>query len=236
MYARQVAGQTLTFGVSGKLIMNALVMYDRQTDSLWSQFLGVSVRGPLEGASLEPLSSSLVTWEAWRTLHPDTVVLDQGRRRGDPYDSYYSGDSTGVVGTSAQDERLGRKEFVLGLQLAGGKKAYPYRTLTERPVVNDTVGGRAVVITFDAASGASSAFDRTHRGRALTFEAIPPASAEETPVMVDRETGSVWSRLSGVALSGELVGEQLAALPSFQVFWFAWVDFHPDSEFYEPGG
>ena len=40
MYAREIEGRELTFGVSGKLIMNALVLYDRQTDSLWSQFLG----------------------------------------------------------------------------------------------------------------------------------------------------------------------------------------------------
>ena len=43
MYARDIAGQELNFGVSGKLIMNALVMFDRQTETLWSQFLGEAV-------------------------------------------------------------------------------------------------------------------------------------------------------------------------------------------------
>lgn len=62
MYAREVEGRTLTFGVSGKLILNALVMYDRQTDSLWSQFLGVAVQGPLAGTKLEVLPSVLTDW------------------------------------------------------------------------------------------------------------------------------------------------------------------------------
>ena len=52
MYGREIDEQLLNFGVSGKLIMNAMVMYDRETDSLWSQFLGKAVDGSMKGRTL----------------------------------------------------------------------------------------------------------------------------------------------------------------------------------------
>ena len=69
VFARDVSNQELTFGVSGKLIMNALVMYDHQTDSLWSQFLGEAVTGPLAGTKLTLLPAQQTTWSAWKAQH-----------------------------------------------------------------------------------------------------------------------------------------------------------------------
>ena len=68
----------LTFGVSGKLIMNALVMYDRQTETLWSQFLGQAVEGELAGETLGIVASQLVVWSTWEKEHTDALVLDTG--------------------------------------------------------------------------------------------------------------------------------------------------------------
>ena len=231
MYGRQIQDRTLTFGVSGALIMNALVMYDRETDTLWSQFLGVGVQGELVDTPLEYLGSSLTTWSAWRQAHPDTLVLDQGRRRSDPYDGYYSGNSAGVRGQTNEDARLATKEFVLGLQLPNGAtKAYPFRALSRTPIVNDEVGGTAVVVTFDSGNGSTAAFSRLAGDRLLTF--APAEGGRST--MTDAETGSTWSRLTGTALEGPLAGAVLEPVPSFAVFWFAWSDFHPASAFYEP--
>ena len=235
MYARDIGDEVLTFGVSGKLIMNALVMYDRQTDSLWSQFLGVGVRGKFEGTPLEPLGSSLTTWREWRDRHPDTLVLDQGRRRSDPYGGYYADGSAGVLGESVRDERLGCKEFVAGVQWDGGAKAYPFRHLNGGPIVNDSFQGTDLLIVFSADDATVAIYDRRVGGRTLTFErAIGADAGGVTMPLRDRETGSVWSGRSGEAVSGELAGEQLTLLPSLQVFWFAWSDFYPETEFYEP--
>ena len=235
MYARDIGDEVLTFGVSGKLIMNALVMYDRQTDSPWSQFLGVGVRGKFEGTPLEPLGSSLTTWREWRDRHPDTLVLDQGRRRSDPYGGYYADGSAGVLGESVRDERLGRKEFVAGAQWDGGAKAYPFRHLNGGPIVNDSFQGTDLLIVFSADDATVAIYDRRVGGRTLTFErAIGADAGGVTMPLRDRETDSVWSGRSGEAVSGELAGEQLTLLPSLQVFWFAWSDFYPETEFYEP--
>ena len=99
MYSRVIEGEEYTFGVSGKLIMNVLVMYDHQTRTLWSQFLGRGVEGELSGVELEVLPVTQTTWDSWKTLHPDTKVLDKrGRYRTDRYQGYYSSGRTGVIG------------------------------------------------------------------------------------------------------------------------------------------
>ena len=116
MYAREIEGRVLSFGVSGKLIRNSLVMYARETDSLWSQFVGAAVVGELTGTRLQPLASTFTDWSTWRDLHPDTLLLEQGRFRPiDPYGSDYAGPQAGVVGEENDDDRLSGKSEVLEL-------------------------------------------------------------------------------------------------------------------------
>ena len=75
MYGREINGELLTFGVSGKLIMNALVMYDHQTDTLWSQFLRRGVKGKLAGTELEVIPVTQTTWAAWLELQDRKSVV-----------------------------------------------------------------------------------------------------------------------------------------------------------------
>lgn len=107
MYGREIDGQVHSFGVSGKLIMNALVMYDHQTRTLWSQFLRKGVKGPLAGLELPVFQVTQTTRDLWRNVHPGTLVLDkQGRYQRDSYSSYYQNGSTGVLGETVRDSRL----------------------------------------------------------------------------------------------------------------------------------
>lgn len=231
MYDREINGKAFTFGVSGKLIRNVLVMYDRQTESLWSQLLGEAVQGELIGTKLDFVPSVMMTWAEWKERYPETQALDKGGRRGgrDSYASYYASSSPGVIGETRQDDRLYTKEFVVGVELAEAVKAYPFSALdTAGGVINDTVNGRALVIAFDPQSTASAVYDRTAAGQTLTFEATG------TPLILqDAETGSTWDALSGSATGGPLAGEQLQRLKSTRSFWFGWKDIHPNTLLYE---
>ena len=231
VYARQVAGQELTFGVSGKLIMNAVVMFDHQTDTLWSQFLSLGVDGPLAGTRLELLPALQTDWKTWLELHPDTLMLDVGRPPGtDSYAGYYRGSRAGILGEKHRDDRLDRKELVLALEVDEKVRAYAFSRLREQPVVNDTLSGRHILITFDAPSNTAVAFDRSVDGRTLTFDLQP--DEDGTFTLRDRETGTEWAPLTGEALSGKLAGAKLQQLPANYTFWFAWTDFYPDTELY----
>jgi len=218
-FAREIQGQVLTFGVFGKLIMNAVVMYDHQTDTLWSQFLATAVDGPFAGTKMELLSSQLTTWGAWLELHPDTKLLDRSIGRGagrDPYTPYYNSNSAGVLGESVGDSRLARKDLIIGLDHGQQRIAYGLTNLKEELAVNDLYDQAPVVITHDPFGEAAAAFSRTLDGRTLTFETV------DRVTMRDVETGSTWSSLRGDALSGEFAGAQLDQLPSFVAFWFLW--------------
>ena len=218
--------------MSGKLIMNALVMYDHQSDTLWSQFLSRGVKGPLANRALEIVPAVQTTWEQWLNLHPDTLVLDKrGSYGSDTYEGYYRGGSAGIIGESNKDRRLPKKELVMGMVVSGFAKAYPFSAIPQPTVINDHFAGEEVVITFEPTSESGAAFQRRLNGKTLTFE--PAQVRAGVALMRDQETGSLWQVLTGQAVEGPLFGERLERLPSHYSFWFAWSDFHPQTELYE---
>ena len=237
MYAREIQGSVHTFGVSGKLIMNALVMYDHQSDTLWSQFLSRGVKGPLANVQLEILPALQTTWRQWLSLHPDTKVLDKrGRYQSDSYESYYRGGSAGIIGESNKDKRLRGKDLVLGVDLVGAAKAYPFQVMAGQGAINDFFAGQPVLVTFDSLNETGAAFVRSVEGNPLHFKTATK-NADGVLLLRDQETGSTWQALTGRAIDGPLAGTALERLPSFYAFWFAWSDFHPETELYslQPG-
>ena len=191
MYARELGDQELTFGVSGKLIMNALVMYDHQTETLWSQFLSLGVDGPLTGTRLDLVAALQTDWGTWRGLHPDTTALFTGWiPQTDQYTGYYGRNGAGILGESNSDKRLGRKELVLGVAEGGETKAYAMASLQIDGLVNDVVGGLPVVVIGDPSGKTATAFERTVGGRGLT--SAPQVTSDGGQAMIDQQTKTIW--------------------------------------------
>lgn len=214
--------------------MNALVMFDYQSLTLWSQFLGEAVKGDLKGTKLDFIPVTHTQWSLWRDTHPDTLVLDKkGRYQFDSYRGYYQGGSAGVIGKTRHDGRLDRKELLVGIESDGHAKAYPFEILKEHPLVNDTVGDIDVLVFFEQYSDTALVYDRTVDGQTLSFT---PGAEEKGPeaTFVDSETGTTWLALTGEAIAGPLAGETLQRAPSHLSFWFAWKDWNPETEIY-PG-
>ena len=91
----------------------------------------------MEGRRLEVLSAQQIRWDAWLDLHPDTTALDKaGEFKRDRYSVYYSLSRAGLQGEWRKDDRLGTKEFVLGLEVDGEARAYPFQRLEAEPLVN----------------------------------------------------------------------------------------------------
>ena len=209
--------------------MNALVMYDHQTDTLWSQFLSRGVKGPLTDTSLEVLPALQTTWQQWLKLHPDTLVLDKrGRYQSDSYEGYYRGGSAGILGESNRDKRLSPKDLVLGVARDGDAKAYPFHSMVNQPIINDFWAGKEILVVFDRISETGAVFERSLGGLSLSFQLVPGDSF----LIRDQETNSTWQVLTGRAIDGPLAGEVLTRLTSNYSFWFAWSDFYPDTQLY----
>ena len=240
-YDRRVGERVLDFGTSGLLYRSALVMYDRQTESLWSHFTGQAVAGVLTGEEVGVYPVATVSWSDFRAAHPDGWVLsretgfsrDYGRN---PYPGYDDVDTSPFLFEGEVDGRLAAMERVLGIERAGEAVAIRMGPLLEAKVIAVEVGGEQLVVwakpgtasALDAPSvaggrdvGATGVFHPVVDGRALTF------AAEGAPV-VDEQTGSQWDVL-GRAVSGPLAGSQLQAVPHVDTFWFAWAAYLPDS-------
>ncbi len=237
MYDRRIAGKELTFGVSGKLHANSLIMYDHQTESLWSHLVGAAVSGPLKGAKLKWLQSMFTQWDTWRRLYPSTKVLNNGRSSiftlRDPYESYYRSPDTGIIPTRFSDKRIYPKEFVLGLVLNDKAKAYPFSALSRGPVVNDSFQGVPLLVVFDAESTTGAIFRRSTEEKTLSFRKTQRPDRKEL-YLIDDATGSVWDGLTGKALQGTLKGKRLEPVPMTPSFWFGWVDHYPNTELFAP--
>jgi hypothetical protein len=245
-FSREVDGRTLKFGVSGRLYKSALVMYDRQTNSLWLHFEGRAIQGPLAGTRLDLIPVQLLSFGEWRTEHPNGMVLSRetGHTRPygeNPYEYYDSKDrpySSFFRGPISP--KLHPMARVVGVTLGEKAVAYAYGHIadgTTAGIVHDTVSGQELVVLWSTGTasaldqpriangrdvGASGVFVPLVGGRMLTFRVQDGA-------FVDRETGSRWT-LVGRAVSGPLTGERLQAVPHLDTFWFAWWGHHPETK------
>jgi hypothetical protein len=230
---RLVDETVLSFGVSGLLQHDNLVLYDRETDSLWSQNAGAAIRGPLVGTELSLVPSTLTTWSEWRAAHPGGEVLlppphsntVSGRVATrdytlDPYGGYATNRQVGVSDRSFDDDRLHPKAQVLGVTHGGASRAYPLAVVTEARVVDDTVGGLPIVVASDGST--LVAYDRRVGGETLSFS---PAENDEMAA-----GGSVWRVSTGEARDGPHAGMRLRrATDRPPLFWFSWLDSHPET-------
>jgi hypothetical protein len=160
-YTARVSGMELTFGVSGLLYNSDVLLYDRQTDSLWSQMLSKAISGPMKGTRLTMLPLTHTTWSHWLEGHPDSLLLSRksGFKRNydkDPYAGYE--DEKGVwFPVQKKDPRFHPKERVVGLELDGRFKAYPLSELSQtKGEVNDRFAGQVLSVEFDPGSQSAS--------------------------------------------------------------------------------
>ncbi|PIQ80131.1 MAG: hypothetical protein COV79_02130 [Parcubacteria group bacterium CG11_big_fil_rev_8_21_14_0_20_41_14] len=149
-----VQDERVEFGTSGKLYESNLVMYDRKTDSYWSQILGQAIAGEVAGQALEILPSDVTTFGEWKKKFPDGHVLSRNtgadRFYGvDPYGDYYSNDDI-FFRVSAEDDRLEKKDFILGIVVNGKTKAYYPPTIKERGEIVDIFEGKTIMAKYDA--------------------------------------------------------------------------------------
>ncbi|MGH7564172.1 MAG: DUF3179 domain-containing protein [Gemmatimonadota bacterium] len=132
-----VRGKRRIFGVSGLLYNSDVLMYDRGTESLWSQIARRAVTGPLRGSTLELLPLVHTTWGRWRREHPNGLVLSRqtGHERDYDRDPYliYASDPRATFPVSHRDPRLPEKELILGIEKEGAVIAFPLSALEEGP-------------------------------------------------------------------------------------------------------
>lgn len=218
-----------TFGVSGRLVNNNLIMYDRGTEQWWPQVLSTTIPGPWTDSytrnSLQDFRVVWTTWERWRTEHPDTKVLTEetGNLRNygnDPYGRYGDGDTFGYYATHqgpmfqslSESDRFQDKRVVIGARTPEGAAAFLKDGIREQQLMEGEIGDTPVLAAYDPALDTAYVY-RNPDGAA--FEAT-----DESYVASD---GTAY-RAADLPLDD---------IHAFDAMWFAWSGFYPDTSVYE---
>lgn len=250
-----VDGEFVTFGTSGLLFENNLVLYNRgKKESLWPQLAATAICDTsAEGQVLPLLPLVETTWTAWKQLHPDTTVLSRDTGHARNYDIYPYGDYNHpdnellLYPQSFIDPRLPMKAMVYGVRHNGGARAYSHIRLLargDRLVLNQTLRGLRMAIVWDRANQLVTGFDRRPRVRAkngkwkfktLRLELVPGDTG--FPFVLRDKRSKTTFRLTGEVIEGRLADRikngRLEPLPdAYKAFWFAWATFARGTEVY----
>lgn len=136
-FSATIDDKTHIFGVSGLLYNSDVLLYDRQTNSLWSQLMTKAISGPHKGRRLNSLPVTYTTWQDWKTRHPKTLVLSTKTGFGrdytkSPYASYLKSPQI-MFPVTTVSRRYHPKEEVLGVEIGSQFKVYPFIELEKSP-------------------------------------------------------------------------------------------------------
>ncbi|MCF6356426.1 MAG: DUF3179 domain-containing protein [Draconibacterium sp.] len=237
----------LDFGVSGMLRGSNLVMWDRQTETWWQQFVGKGLVGKLTGAELEMLPAQIISMADFIENYPNGEVLSketgfekQQKHYGtNVYEEYDSKPNPRLFFCEI-DSRLPAMERVIDIQSMGEFKIYPHSTVAREKIINDEFKGLKVVLFFQPGTnsildskdistakdiGSITVFKREINKQTLTFK-------KKDNKFKDNETNSIWT-ITGKCVKGKLKGEKLTPIRYGNHFAFSWFAFNPECEIYE---
>ncbi|MCG2589250.1 DUF3179 domain-containing protein [Rhodohalobacter sulfatireducens] len=240
-YNREINSEVNEFGVSGLLFRNNLIMYDRNTDSNWSQMQLRSVSGNLSGEEGEIIQVVESTWKTWKELYPEAKVLttDTGFSRnysGYAYGrGYLENDDQFVFQPRRDDDRLDNKTIVHAVmenQFRGEEtvmRIYPIKDLADEvQVIQESFRGKNIVFAGNSSDQIAVSFvNLTDDGNVLDFEPVQ----DELPIIMEDSESNRWN-IFGEAVSGPRTGERLTSTRSYNGYWFAFADFYPNSCIY----
>ncbi|NRB81015.1 MAG: DUF3179 domain-containing protein [Saccharospirillaceae bacterium] len=165
-FKSSITGDTLEFGVSGLLYESDVLLYDRQTLSLWSQILGSAVTGAYKNTAFESIPINHTSFGQWKKSHPDSLILstDTGFKRNyfkDPYSGYEVSDQIYFPVTNSDSKQFHPKQKVLGIKINQTFKAYSLDDFknAEMTQLFDTIDGVKVLIKYDIKANSATAFN-----------------------------------------------------------------------------
>lgn len=183
------------------------------------RFVCVIGRCLLLAAVLSVLAAAVFAETRWRGEWPrtdftrHTVALDEIESGGPPRDGIPAIDRPRFVAPVEAEGWLDPREPVIALELNGEARAYPLQILMFHEIVNDTVGGRPLTVTFCPLCNASIVFERRLDGRVLDFGTTGKLRKSDL-VMYDRQSESWWQQFTGKGIVGHHAGATLMQLPS----------------------
>ena len=241
MWTRTVNGRVLHFYLAGINNQNFL-MRDRETGSWWQQITGKAIYGPLRGASLDLVLSDELTFGEWKAEVSDGKVLAPVPKYLKKYESNWEPEVAKLpVVISFPGTELKSRDVVVGLELDGASRAYPWDTLVKQSPVVDRVRGTPLLVAVGPDGKSFRVFKSRIDGQDAEFflKSETEANAKSTPTtpkagwtLLDTATASEWN-FQGCAISGPSQGKCLDRVAALKDYWFDWRNYHPDTSIYK---
>ena len=212
--------QTLSFGLSGDVLDEALVLYDRETESLWPQSRAQAVSGPLSGTVLSLVASQQMPWSEWLATYPDSTVLI-------PPDATIHPPTFALpeVGATAEPPFSPTAHgYVIGVANNNGTAiAFPLETIAEARLINARLDGTALLVVAGDDIGEAWLWRSPAQGDEIALD--------DDGLLRDSATGTAWDGATGRVVAGE--GQALQSVAGRLMHWQAWWDWYPQSEVWE---
>lgn len=163
VFETSLDGKTLVFGVSGLLYHSDVLMYDRETQSLWTQLGMRSVSGPNAGKKLKWLPSEQMSFGVWKKKYPEGKVLSPETGFMRDYDSsgygdYFESPETMFPAPYTRKE-LAKKSYIGGVIRNGKAMAFPMQKMPREKLLDVEVGGEMIKVIYEKSSRQLKAFE-----------------------------------------------------------------------------
>jgi hypothetical protein len=235
VWNRQLKFRRSTFGVSGLLYNNNLILYDRDTDSHWSQLYFWGVNGEYKGEKAELFPIVETTWGTWKELFPDSKILSEHTGHDFPYDfypydDYKTQENFFIFSFIPVDHRLFLKERVHAVIEGEEARVYRFESFASGLArIQDSYQEKPIVVVGSQPDNLLVSYYRElEDGTLLDFELVE----NQLPVILKDQAGNHWD-LWGEAVSGPRTGQRLRATNSVTAYWFSIGSFYPDAEIYQ---
>jgi hypothetical protein len=228
VYNPIINGVRQNFRLVGARHYNAIIE-DEGTKTWWYQATGIAAVGKLKGDRLQELPYEQSTLASWLQKHPGSLILQPDKHYISEYNDlkgYDRRQSIDKDSTLKNKDSLIRRSWMLGVIINNQAKAYDWRHLFKRRLLNDVVGKTPVLVAIEKDSLTCHAFNSTVNGKALHFK------LGDNDQLTDQETASVWD-WDGLSTAGILKGSHLKKIQAYQEYWHSWKHFHPKTLFWK---
>jgi len=228
VYSPIINGARQNFRLVGARHYNAIIE-DQGSKTWWYQATGNAAVGKLKGEHLQELPYEQATLSAWLSRHPGSLILQPDKNYLSDYRDLKNYDRLQSIdkdSTLKNKDSLIRRSWMVGVIVNGQAKAYDWRHLEKRHLLNDKINNTPLVVSIEQDSLSYHAFKSTVNGKELHFK------LDSLGTLTDLETSSVWD-WDGLSTSGTLKGNRLNKIQAYQEYWHSWKHFHPGTLFWK---
>ena len=205
------------------------LMRDRETGTWWQQITGKAIYGPLKGAALELVPSDELTFGEWKAEVSGGKVLAPVARYTKEYDSKWEPEVAKLpVVISFPGTELKSRDVVVGLEIGGAARAYPWDIAVKQSPIVDHLQGTPLLLAVGPDGKSFRVFISRVDGKETEFFL---KSETKDWVLLDTATASEWN-FQGCATSGPAQGKCLDRIPALKDYWFDWRNYNPKTTIY----